>query len=191
MANGLWTPTILSMPVAHSTGTYTVENIAKSEDLKTVRKFNMNFQFVSVSKSQPAFRTILTIALYAVNEKAISLQNAFRTDHINLSQLTLTNLTICQSPPHLRHIQFSNIQNLHIGVLLGTACIAFTYALEWIRGSANHPSGIRTELGSTIVGEFHVPRRETVEKKSQFFATAILNPKNRSPHGKPEQKNSH
>ena len=144
-----------------STGTYIVETIAKSIDLKTDRKFNMNVQFLSASKSLPVSLTNFTIAPYADNEKPFSVQNAFCTDQINVPQADTDKLnTICESSPHLRHIKFPDINNGHIGVLLGTACISFIYALEGIRGSANYPSGIRTELGRTISGEFHVPRRK-------------------------------
>ena len=162
-----------------STGTYIVETIAKSIDLKTDRKFNMNVQFLSASKSLPVSRTNFTIAPYADNEKTFSVQNAFCTDHINLPPADTDELnTICQSSPHLRHIKFPDINNGHIEVLLGTACISFTYALEWIRGSANYPSGIRTELGWTIAGEFHVPRRKNSRPINSliFYATANLSP---------------
>ena len=162
-----------------STGTYIVENIAKSIDLKTDRKFNMNVQFLSASKSLPVSLTNFTIAPYADNEKTFSVQNAFCTDHINLPPADTDELnTICQSSPHLRHIKFPDINNGHIGVLLGTACIAFTYALEWIRGSTNHPSGIRTELGWTIAGEFHVPRKKKSRQINSliFYANANLSP---------------
>ena len=167
-----------------STGTYIVETIAKSIDLKTDRKFNMNVQFLSASKSLPVSRTNFTIAPYADNEKTFSVQNAFCTDHISLPPADVHELnTICQSSPHLRHIKLPNINNGHIGVLLGTDCIAVTYALEWIRGSTCHPSWIRTELGWIIAGEFHVPRRKKSRQlKSLIFYALILVPSNRPPH---------
>ena len=116
---------------------------------------------------------------HTLTTKTFSVQNASCTDHINLPPADTDELnTICQSSPHLRHIKFPDINNGHIGVLLGTAFISFTYALEWIRGSANYPSGIRTELGWTIVGEFHVPRRKNSRPINSliFYATANLSP---------------
>ena len=137
----------------------------------------MNVQFLSASESLPVSRTKFTNAPYADNEKKFSVQNAFCTDHIYLPPADTAELnTICQSSPHLRHIKFLDISNGHIGVRLGTACIAFTYALEWIRGSAN-PSGIQTELGWTTAGEFHVPRKKSRQINSIiFYATSILSP---------------
>ena len=83
-----------------STGTYIVETIAKSIDLKTDRKFNMNVQFLSASKSLPVSRTNFTIAPYADNEKTFLVQNAFCTDHISLPPADVDELnTICN--PHL------------------------------------------------------------------------------------------
>ena len=139
----------------------------------------MNVQFLSASKSLPVSRTNFTIAPYADNEKTFSVQNAFCTDQISLPPADVDELkTICQPSPHLRHIKFPNINNGNIGVLLGTTCIAFTYALEWIRGSTNHPSGIRTELGWTIGDEFHVPRRKKSRQIDSliFYATINLSP---------------
>ena len=120
----------------------------------------MNVQFLSASKTLPVSRAIFTIAPYADNEKKIWVQNSFCTNHINLPPADTDELnTVCQSSDHLRHKKFPNINNGHIGVLLGTACIAFTHALQWIRFTAKNPSEIRTELGWTMAAEFHVPRR--------------------------------
>ena len=104
-------------------------------------------------------------------------QNAFCTDHINLPPSdTDERNTICQSSPHLRHIKFPKINIGDIGVLLGTACISFTYALECIRGSANHAFGIRTDFRWTIADQFHVPHRKKYRPSSSliFYATTTL-----------------
>ena len=72
----------------------------------------------------------------------------------------------------LRHIKFPDIDKGRIGVLLGSSCVQFTHALEWIRGSPTRPAGLRTELGWTIVAEF-MHRRRT---KSSFRKNFVLFP---------------
>ena len=67
---------------------------------------------------------------------------------------------------NVRHIKFPDIDKERIGVLLGTSCVQFTHALEWIRGH----DGLRTELGWTIAGKF-MHRRRT---KSSFRKNFVL-----------------
>ena len=81
-----------------STGTYIVETIAKSIDLKTDRKFNMNVQFLSASKSLPVSRTNFTIAPNADNERHFWFRmHSVPTKSVS-PQLTSTNLTPFANP---------------------------------------------------------------------------------------------
>ena len=85
---------------------------------------------------------------------------------------------ICQQFPQLRHIKFPDIDNGKIGILLGTACVQFTHALEWIRGAPNCPAGVRTELGWTIAGEFTHPKKKKLTSRCHqvFFASHSPSP---------------
>ena len=78
--------------------------------------------------------------------------------------------------------KFPDINQGKFGVLLGTACVPFTHLLEWIRGAHNCPSGIRTELGWTIAGEFrHSSRnKSTATKHLLFFASHETSPQSAS-----------
>ena len=75
-----------------------------------------------------------------------------------------------------RHIKFHDIYKGRIGVLLGTSCVQFTHALEWIRGSPTRPAELRTELRWTIAGEFMHRRRTKSSFRKNFvlFATTEI-----------------
>ena len=81
---------------------------------------------------------------YADNETQFEIKNAYTTTCLNIPPAKISNLNgICQSNSMLRHIKFPDIDKGRIGVLLGTSCVQFTHALEWIRGSPNWPAGLR------------------------------------------------
>ena len=146
-----------------STGTYIVDHISSFLSLKTGKKYKLDVQFLSLARSLSVFATSFDIAPYADNDNKFHVQHAFSTPNINLPPADTTELNdIFQNFPQLRHIKFPDINQGKIGVLLGTACVPFTRSLEWIRRAHNCPSGIRTELGWTIDGEF----RHSSPKKS-------------------------
>ena len=154
-----------------STGTYIVDHISSFLSLKTGQKYKLDVQFLSLSRSLSVSATSFDIAPYADNDNKFHVQHAFSTPKINLPHADTTELNdICQSFPQLRHIKFPDINQGKIGVLLGTACVLFTHSLEWIRGAHNCPSGIRTELGWNIAGEFrHSSRKKYIATKHLLF----------------------
>ena len=141
--------------------------------MKTGKEYKLDVQFLSLSRSLSVSATSFDIAPYADNDNKFHVQ-AFSNPNINLPPADTTELNdICQNFPQLRHIKFPDINQGKIGVLLGAACVPFTHSLEWIRGAHNCPSGIRTELGWTIAGEFrHSSRKKsTATKHLLFFAS--------------------
>ena len=154
-----------------STGTYIVDHISSFLSLKTGKKYKLDVQFLSLSRFLSVSATSFDIAPYADNDNKFHVQHAFSTPNINLPRADTTELNdICQNFPQLRHIKFPDINQGKIGVLLGTACVPFTHSLEWIRGAHNCPSGIRTELGWTIAGEFrHSSRKKSTATKHLLF----------------------
>ena len=166
-----------------STGTYIVDHISSFLSLKTGKEYKLDVQFLSLSRSLSVSATSFDIAPYADNGNKFHVQHAFSTPNINCPPADTTELNdICQNFPQLRHIKFPDINQGKIGVLLGTACVPFTHSLEWIRGAHNCPSGIRTELGWTIAGEFrHSSRKKsTATKHLLFFASHETSPQSAS-----------
>ena len=148
-----------------STGTYILDHITKTLDLKTSEIFDLDVQFLSIPRSISASSTHFLLAPYADHETIFPVHNVFSTPSINLPTADTKELNeICQQFPQLRHIKFPDIDNGKIGILLGTAFVQFNHALEWIRGAPNCPAGVRTELGWTIAGEFTHPKK----KKTHF-----------------------
>ena len=165
------------------TGTYIVNHISSFLSLKTGKEHKLDVQFLSLSRSLSVSATSFDIAPYADNDNKFHVQHAFSTPNINLQPADTKELNdICQQFPQLRHIKFSDINQGKIGVLLGTACVPFTHSLEWIRGAHNRPSGIRTELGWTIAGEFRHSFRSksTAAKHLLFFASHEPSPQSAS-----------
>ena len=166
-----------------STGTYIVDHISSFLSLKTGKEYKLDVQFLSLARSLSVSATSFDLAPYADNDNKFHVQHAFSTSNINLPPADTTELNdICQSFPQLRHIKFPDINQGKIGVLLGTACVPFTHSLEWIRGAHNCPSGVRTEPGWTIAGEFrHSSRKKpTATKQLLFFASHETSPQSAS-----------
>ena len=119
-----------------------IRHTAKSIHLKTDRKINMNVHFMKANKSLPVSRTNFTLAPYADNDTTFLVQIAFCTDNINLSPpadinklntVCLSPLSSHETPEYQQRTHRSSSRN----------CL---YSLHiWIRGTANHPSGIRNE----------------------------------------------
>ena len=155
-----------------STGTYILDHITKTLNLKTSETFDLDLQFLSISRSISVSWT--HFLPYADQEKTFPVRNGFSTSSINLPPADTKELNgICQQFSQLRHIKFPDIDNGKIGILLGTACVQFTHALEWIRGASNCPAGNGTELGWTIAGEFTHPKKGKVtsSRHQVFFAS--------------------
>ena len=145
--------------------------------MKTSETFDLDVQFLSISRSISVSSTHFLLAPYADNEKIFPVRNVFSTPSINLPPADTKELNeICQQFPQLRHIKFPDIDNGKIGVLLGTACVQFTHALEWIRGASNCPAGVRTELGWTIAGEFTHPKKGKVTSSRHHVLFASHSP---------------
>ena len=154
-----------------STGTYVLDSISHSLDLETGHQFDLDVQFMNLSRSFSVRPTAFKIAPYTDNETQFEIKNAYTTACLNIPPANISDLNcICQSNSMLRHIKFPDIDKGRIDVLLGTSCLQFTHALEWIRGSPTRPAGLCTELGWTIAGEF-MHRRRT---KSSFRKNFVL-----------------
>ena len=154
-----------------STGTYVLDSISRFLDLETGQQFDLDVQFMNLSRSFSVRPTAFKIAPYADNETQFEVKNVYTTTCLNIPPAKISDLnSICQSNSVLRHIKFPDIDKGRIGVLLGTSCVQFTHALEWIRGSPNRPAGLRTELGWTIAGEL-MHRKRT---KSSFRKNFVL-----------------
>ena len=107
-----------------STSTYVLDVIARYFNLKTGEPFDLDVQFMNLSRSFSVRPTSFTIAPYADNEKTFEVSHAFSTSHSNIPPAYPSELNeICQARPQLRHIKFSDINNGRIGVLLGTSCL--------------------------------------------------------------------
>ena len=163
-----------------STGTYILDHITKILNLKTSETFDLDVQFLSISRSISVSSTHFLLAPYADHEKTFPVpSNVFSTPSINLPPADTKELNeICQQFPQLRHIKFPDIDNGKIGILLGTASVQFTHALEWIHGAPNCPAGVRTELGWTIAGEFTHPKKKKLTSRCHqvFFASHSPSP---------------
>ena len=154
-----------------STGTYVLDSISHSLDLETGHHFDLDVQFMNLSLSFSVRPTAFKIAPYADNETQFEIKNVYTTACLNFPPANISDLNgICQSNSTLRHIKFPDIDKGRIGVLLGTSCVQFTHALEWIRGYPTPPADLRTELGWTIAGEFMYRRRT----KSSFRKNFVL-----------------
>ena len=117
------------------------------------------------------------------NDNEFHVQQAFSTSNINLPPADTTEFNnICQNFPQLRHIKIPDINEGKIDVLFGTASVPFTHSLEWIRGALNCPSGIRTDLGWTVAGEFRRSSRKksTATKYLLFFVSYETSPQSAS-----------
>ena len=166
-----------------STGTYIVDHISSFLSLETGKEYKLDVQFLSLSRSLSVSATSFDIAPYADNDNKFHVQHAFSTPNINPPPADTTELNdICQNFPQLSHIKIPDINKGKIGVLRGTSCVPFVHSLEWIRGAHNCPSGIRTELGWTIAGEFrHSSRKKsTATKHLLFFASHETSPQSAS-----------
>ena len=158
------------------TGTYILDHITKTFNLKTSETFDLDVQFLS--SSLPVSSTHSLLAPYADHETTFPVRNVFSTPSINLPPPADTKELneICQQCPQLPHIKFPDIDNGKIGILVGTACVQFTHALEWIRGAPNCPAGVRTELGWTIAGEFTQPKKKKLTSRCHQVLFASHSP---------------
>ena len=155
-----------------SSGTYILDHITKTLNLKTSESFDLDVQFLSISRSISVSSTHFLLAPYADHEKTFPVRNVFSTPSINLPPADTKELNeICQQFRQLRHNKFPDIDNGKIGILLGTACVQFTHAVEWIRGASNCPAGVRTELGWTIAGELTHPKRAKLPPRVTTFSS--------------------
>ena len=166
-----------------STGTYILDHITKTLNLKTSETFDLDVQFLSISRSISFSSTHFLLAPYADHETTFPVRNVYSTPSINLPPADTKELNeICQKFPQLRHIKFPNIDNGKIGILLDTACVQFTHALEWICGAPNCPARVRTELGWTTAGEFTHPKKKTLTSRCHQVLFASHSP---SPESQP------
>ena len=156
-----------------SRGTYVLDSISHSLELETGHQFDLDVQFMNLSRSFSVRLTAFKIGPYADNETQFEIKNAYTTACLNIPPANISDLNgICQSNSTLRHIKFLDIDKRRIGVLLGTSCVQFTHALEWIRGSPTRPAGLRTELRWTIAGEFMHRRRTKLSFRKNFVLIA-------------------
>ena len=166
-----------------STGTYILDHITKTLNLKTSETFDLDVQFLSISRSISFSSTHFLLARYADHETTFPVRNVYSTPSINLPPADTKELNeICQKFPQLRHIKFPNIDNGKIGILLDTACVQFTHALEWICGAPNCPARVRTELGWTTAGGFTHPKKKTLTSRCHQVLFASHSP---SPESQP------
>ena len=161
-----------------SMGTYIVENIATSIDLKTNRKFNMNVQFLSASKSPPVSLTKFPIVPYADNGETFSVQNTFCTDKINLPQLKLTNLTQSANP-HLTCVTSSSRISIADTSEYSSELLVYPSPLP-LMGSEGLPTtlvGSEPNLVGPLLAISMFPEeRNDVHYVLSIFATANLSP---------------
>ena len=118
-----------------STATYVLDSISHSLDLETGHQFDLDDQFMNLSRSFSIRPTAFKIAPNADNETLLEIKNAYTTTCLIVPPANFSDLNgICQSNSMLRHITFPfhDINKKRIGALLGTSCVQFTHALEWI-----------------------------------------------------------
>ena len=74
-----------------STGTYILDHITKTLNLKTSETFDLDVQFLSICRSISVSSTHFLLAPYADHEKTFPVRNVFSTPSINLPPPTKRN----------------------------------------------------------------------------------------------------
>ena len=101
-----------------------LDHISSFRRLKTGNEYKLDVQFPSLSGSFSVSGTSFDIAPYVDSDNKFQVQHAFSTLYINLPPADNTELNdICQKFLHIRHIEFPDVNQGKIGVLLGIACV--------------------------------------------------------------------
>ena len=151
----------------------------KTSIWKPVKTSTQVYSFCVSPARYPSLHTYFVSATYADNGRIFPVRNVLSTPSINFPSIDTKQLNeTCQQFPQLQHMKFPDIDNGKIGILLDTACVQLTHALEWICAAPNCPAGVRTELGWTITGELtHPKKRKThLQVLPNFLCIALATP---------------
>ena len=126
-----------------------------AEELNSVPKQSVDLKVHGAFSTDKNHSTLISLSVGAFNSTSVhfTLPNVYSVDKTHFDVVNVKQLNnICSNFNHLSHINYPELDNNQVRVLLGVDAFWFIAEIDIMRGPVGSPFAIRNLLGWTITG---------------------------------------